>query len=526
MADQKILNTLVKGAGYGFVGIIFSKFLTYFYRAVVARIGPDAYGQLSLAITVLSITGTLSIFALNTALKKYVPQYRQEGDWSAVRGAVLSAFAITSILSLIGSIALWFLAEPIAVNVFESQGLAPLLKVFALIVPFANFSKVLGSTIKGFKDIKYFVFIVNILTSTVQLVVTLILILMGFGVIGAAWGWAAGVVIPTLVAFYVVERKLGPVIARKVVPDYKFEELLMYSYPLLLAGIIGEVMGWTDTLLLGYYLDDAQVGFYNAALPTAALLTVVERGFSQLSLPSMSEISDDRKKLASTLKTLTRWNTAAILPGFLLMVLFSGEILHLLFGKEYMIAGTALAILAFGKLYSASLGYLGDLLKATDETQVFWKNSILSFFLNVGLNVLLIPGFSWKGTQLVPALGITGAALATTGSLVIMQTVILAEAYYFHGIVPVNRKTWKSIVASGVAVAATYGAVKFFFPTTPLWVLVPGAAVFGAIYLFSFLMLGGVEEEDRNVVLDAANLLDRREEAERLLDLVDRYALL
>lgn len=526
MADQKILNTLVKGAGWGFVSVIMSKFLTYFYRAVVARIGPDAYGQLSLAITVLSITGTLTIFALDTALKKYVPQYRKEGDWASVKGAALSALILTSVLSLIGAGAMFLFAETIAVRVFESPGLTPLLKIFAFVVPFANFSKVFGGIMKGFKVVRYPVILFNIVTSSIQLAVTLLLILMGFGVIGAAWGWAAGVVIPTIIAFYVVEKKLGPVIKRKVAPDYQFGELLMYSYPLLLAGIIGEVLGWTDTLLLGYYLDDAQVGFYNAALPTAAMLTVVERGFSQLSLPSMAEISDDKKKLASTLKTLTRWNTAAILPGFLLMVLFSGQILHLLFGKEYVVAGTALAILAFGKLYSASIGYVGDLLKATDETQVFWKNSILSFFLNIGLNVLLIPGFSWKGTQLVPALGITGAALATTGSLVIMQTVLLLEAYYFHDIVPVNRKTWKSIIASGFAVATTYGAVKFFFPTTPIWALVPGAVLFGIVYVLGFLLLGGIEEEDRGVVLDAANMVGQREKGEKLLELLERFSLL
>ncbi|MFB6191098.1 MAG: flippase, partial [Candidatus Nanohaloarchaea archaeon] len=517
MDDQRFLNTLVKGAGWGFIGIIISKFLTYFYRAVVARIGPDAYGQLSLAITVAGITGTITIFALNTALKKYVPQFRQENDWSSVKGVVLSAAAITTALSLLGGGLMFFFADLIARRIFQSPGLVPLLKVFALVVPFANLSKVVNSTIKGFKQVHYNVFLVNILTSSIQIVVTLILIMMGLGVIGAAWGWAAGVVIPTLVGFWIIERKLGPIVTREVKPEYHAKELLKFSYPLLLSGIIGSILGWTDTLLLGYYMDDAQVGFYNAALPTAALLTVVERSFGKLSLPSMAEISDDSEKMSWTLKTLTRWNTAAVLPGFLLMALFSSQILHLLFGKQYVVAGTALSILAFGKLYSASVGYLGDVIKAVDETQIFWKNSILSFFLNIGLNILLIPGFKYQGQVIIPELGITGAALATTVSLVIMQSVILLEAYYLKGVVPFNRETWKPVAAALVALAATYVGLKTAFTTTPLWALVPGAAVFGSLYVALLLVLGGVEEEDRNVFIDAANRLGRKKEAEKML---------
>ncbi|MFB6215919.1 MAG: oligosaccharide flippase family protein, partial [Candidatus Aenigmatarchaeota archaeon] len=150
MSDQKLLNTLVKGAGYGFIAIIASKFLTYFYRAAVARIGPDAYGQLSLALTILGITGTISIFALNTALKKHIPQHRKENDWNSVRGVVLSALGITTVLSLAGSVAMFVFADTIAIRVFNSQEIAPLLRIFSLVAPFANFSKVLVGIMKGF----------------------------------------------------------------------------------------------------------------------------------------------------------------------------------------------------------------------------------------------------------------------------------------------------------------------------------------------------------------------------------------
>ncbi|MFB6193356.1 MAG: flippase [Candidatus Nanohaloarchaea archaeon] len=528
MVDQKYLNTLVKAAGWGLIGLMFSKVVSYLYRLVVARyMGPDVYGTLQLGIVALSFVGTVTVFSLSPAIKTFVPKHVREDDWAAVRGTVLSALAITGTLSILGAALMYLGAGLIANRIFQAPQLTPVIQIFAFVVPFSNLSTVVYSTIKGFKEVKYNVFLVTVLTSSVQLVATVILMLVGLDLLAAVYGWAAGVIIPLFIGIYILEKKIEPVFTRNVKPDMNFRELTSYSYPLLLSGMIGELLGWADTFLIGYFMNETEVGFYNAALPTAAILMIPQKALGQLTLESMSEKAHDREALSDTLKTLTRWNTAVVLPMFLLMALFSREVIPLLFGKEYLSAAAALAILSFGKLYSASVGYIGDMLKAIEETQIFWKNSVLSLALNLGLNSILIPGLKINGSFIVPELGITGAAIATTSSIIIMQTVLLAEAYYYKGIIPFNRKTWKPVAASLAALAFTYTAIQLLFPsTTPLWVLVPGAAAFGLSYAFAFLLLGGIEEEDRNLMLDAAGRIGRREDARRTVDRLEKLALL
>ncbi|MFB6193358.1 MAG: hypothetical protein ABEK00_03835 [Candidatus Nanohaloarchaea archaeon] len=58
----------------------------------------------------------------------------------------------------------------------------------------------------------------------------------------------------------------------------------------MLSGIIGTVLGWTDTIFLGYFMEESTVGYYNAALPTAMLMMIPMKASDELALPSFSEI--------------------------------------------------------------------------------------------------------------------------------------------------------------------------------------------------------------------------------------------
>lgn len=520
MGRQETLNTLVRGAGYASIGIVFSKVMAYFYRAVVARIGPEAYGQLSLGITVMSIFGTLSIFALNQAIKKYVAEHSSEGDFASVKGTVLSALSVTLPLSLVAAAIMFFGAEFIAVGIFESQGLVPIIKVMAVAVPFANLSKVSVSTITAYKKIKYRVMLNSFLTNIVQLLATLALIYLGFGVIGAAWGWALGFIAIALAAFYVMERKVGPVVTSKTGAEFHHRELLTFSYPLVLSGIIGTVLGWTDTIFLGYFMEESTVGYYNAALPTAMLMMIPMKAFGELALPSFSEISDDTERLKKVLKSLTRWTTIATLPMFMAMALFAPEVLHLLFGQPYVKAATVLTLLSFGYLYSASVGHLSAILKSVSETKILFKNSVFNLFLNTVLNLVLIPEWGL-------GLGMLGAAIATTTSILVMNTILVGEVYHFRKFTPFNRRVWKPIAASIPALLATYLLLNLFFPVvTPVWAMIPGGAFYAGLYGLTFLALGGLEPEDRQSLKNIGEKLGHEEKAEELLQVTDKISVL
>lgn len=515
--DSK-LRVLAKGAGLAALGLFISKALTYLYRALVAQtIGPEAYGLLSLGLAAMNLAIVVSILGMNQGLQNYVAKYRTQGNLSRVRGVINSASHLAIPFSIISASILFFSAEWISTTVFNNAGLVQIIKILAFVPPFATLSKISIATTIGFEKIKYRVITNQIFQNIVQVAVTAVLIHPWFGlsigVQGAAYGWLAGVVLSSILAYYFMQKLINPLSGEK---DYSRKKLLRYSYPLFLTSIIGTALGWTDTMLLGYFTNASAVGLYNAALPTALLILVPYQAFNSLALPSMSGIVEKRKEdLPLTLKTLTRWTFTVTFPGFVLMALFSKEMLRLLFGADFQSASLALIILASGYMFNTAVGHLQAVVKALDQTKILFRNSIAQLGLNVVLNLALIPEWGL-------GLGLLGAAIATAASIIFVNTLLIAEVYYFEGFFPFVHETWKPIGSVIPALGIVYYALHIFFETVPVWALLPGAIVFGSIYIITFILIGGVEEDDRDIIIGIFRRVNKENLGEKISELIIR----
>jgi O-antigen/teichoic acid export membrane protein len=91
----------------------------------------------------------------------------------------------------------------------------------------------------------------------------------------------------------------------------------------------------------------------------------------------------------------------------LVLILFGRWILAAVFGDEYAVGATALAILAAAQLANAAAGSVGQLLSMTGHERDAARGVALSALVNVALNALLIP--RW---------GMNGAAAASAASLI------------------------------------------------------------------------------------------------------------
>lgn len=508
MSDQETLNLLAKGAILVFAGMFLSKFFTYLYRMLVARVaGPEAYGQLNLGLAVLGIATTISIMALNNGLQRYIGESEDDAG-----SYVISALHLSLPWGLfIGGI-IFFSADFIATTFFNSPKVGNIIKVLAFVIPFHNLSRVSIATTIGFKTVKYRIITNQLFQNIVQLIGTAAFLYLGYEAVGAAGGWLLGAVLSSFLAFYFMEKKFGPIVFSKDKYNPQHRKLIKFSAPLFMTGIIGSILGWTDTLFLGYFLDDTQVGFYNAALPLALMIHVPFQGLSSLALPSLSELSSKSKEdVSDTLKTLERWTAILSVPGFLLMFLFSAPLLKLLFGQEYIVASAALVILAVGHLFNSVTGHLGDTLKAYDRTDLMFKNTVAKLLLNIPLNLLLIPTY-----------GIEGAAVATAASLVLVNILLVLEAHHIIGLNPFSRGMLMPFAASIIPLSVVYLALKTYFQTVPVWALVPGFIVFGGLYLFNLIILGGLKKEDKEIIAGIGRKVGKEELFEKIANHIVR----
>jgi O-antigen/teichoic acid export membrane protein len=510
--EKKVLNNLLKGAGFTVMGLFFSKAMGFLYRIIVGRyIGPEAYGQLSIGIMILGFAKAFSGGFLESALKKYIPEFLAQDDKGSIKGIVISSVGITILISLLVGFGIFFSAEFIATEFFGSAGLTWIIQTFGLLTIISSpYDRLMEATV-GFNTAKWRNLIPRVFQNIVQVTAALIIvILLGKGLEGAVLSWIIATILSTVAAFYVLEKKLGPVILSNVKAKYRTKEILVFSYPLLLSGVIGTAQNWSDTALIGYFMTESAVGLYNAAFPIAMLVTIPAQALGALALSSLAELSTKEESVAvNSLKTITNWSFALVFPAFLLLALFPREVILLLFGGEYTSVALVIPILAFGNLFTSSIGKLGDFLQTKEHTKLMFYNTATTMILNVALNILLIP-----------KMGVLGAGIATSTSMLLGVILLLTEGYIYEGITPFHKNMVKTIFSGVLAVIGTYLAVNAIFQPTPLWALFPAGIFFMTIHLLTFARIGGLEEYEKEIIITSSRKIGLEEETRKILETI------
>jgi len=481
------LRKIAKGAGIGFTGSFIGMALGYFSRMIIARfLGASDYGLISLGFAAMTIAATLSLVGLPAGIQRYIPFYKGKGDKGRIKGTIFGALKISFPLSLIFAFILFLGADRISVHVFHEPELTPVLRIFSIGVPFWVLATNFMAATVGFQDLRFRVYVNDLFQNIFKLVLIVALLLLGYGVLGAAFGWVIAIILMPFLAFYFLEKRVFHVLNTKVKTISVDKDLFFFSFPLIFAGLAGLITGWTDTVMLGYFSTSSEVGIYNAALPTAKLLSVGTGAFAVIFMPVVSELyaKNRREDLRDVYSSVTKWILSLTFPLFLIMSLFSASIMRIMFDSEYVVGATALSILAFSYFITSLFGLSAPLLQSYGKTKIIMVCSFIGAFANFILNFLLIPIY-----------GIEGASVATGFSVILMSAIYLFFVYRIGGMQPFRRSYLKPVIASVIAVSVVYAITKYVVGVS-LFSLFGMFFVFLLLYFFLLLLFKAFEEED------------------------------
>ena len=133
-----------------------------------------------------------------------------------IKGTIISAIKKNLPISVIFALLLFFGADWISIHVFHDANLTPILRIFSIAVPFLVLARDLLSATVGFQEMRYNVYTENIFKEVLKLGAIVILVTLGFGVIGAAWCWVLAIVLMPFMAFYFLEKKVFPIFNMKI----------------------------------------------------------------------------------------------------------------------------------------------------------------------------------------------------------------------------------------------------------------------------------------------------------------------
>ncbi|MFQ5884130.1 MAG: flippase, partial [Thermoplasmata archaeon] len=270
------------------------------------------------------------------------------------------------------------------------------------------------------------------------------------------------------------------------------KELLIFSLPLLVSALFSIILSWTDTIAVGYFKGVIDVGIYNAALPIAMFVPILLNGMAYIYLPVVTKLRAQNRldEIKRMYVITTKWIFSLTYPLFLVLVLFPKPVLGFLFGVGYVVGTLALQILVIGFFIHTFLGLNASTLLSLGETKYLMGTSIVASLVNIALNVVL-----------VPRMGIVGAAVATSLSLVLLNILISSKCYLGYRIHPFTRKYLSPILVSIPAVLIVYTITKLLVVEETIWLLPILLVIFFVIYFVSLLLTRGFDREDLTMIV-------------------------
>jgi O-antigen/teichoic acid export membrane protein len=393
------LSELIKGSTVSFFYKLIGMFFGYIFSIIVARwYGADTMGMYALSLTVLNIFVTIGVFGFDNALVKFITEYRTQKRKELVKEVYKKSLYFSLIVSLSLSLFLYFNAGNFAVLLFKNIELTPYFKIAAIgILPF-SIIKLNSAVFRGHKDIKFFSFFQSVSILFIAILILTILHLIDEDKKYTILSHIIAIIVSFILSIYYIDKKYSMQLLSKNSSLLKFKEIVKVSFPMLLTSSMVLMIGWSDTLMLGYFQTTNEVGIYSVVYKISLFAIFMQGVVASISMPKFSEIysKKDFKLLNQVVYKSTIMTLLSSLTIILILIFF-GEYILSLFGNEFTVGYSTLIVLLIGSTVSIFCGPVGTLMNVVDEEKMLFYLLFTSAILNILLNLYMIPTYGYLG---------------------------------------------------------------------------------------------------------------------------------
>src|SRR3954447_22877381 len=473
-------DSVGRNVGFAFAGQMVTSLATGLLTLYLVRaLGPKDFGVLAIAIGLGTLVLLPGDFGVSNSAARFVAEER--GRWDVIGAYVRHALQIKLVASGLLSALLFALAEPIASG-YGSPTLVWPLRAIAIAVFFQSFMSLFMSLFVALERIALNLRMISTEAIT-EAAAAATLVLLGGGAAGAAFGRAIGYMVAASLGLLLAVRAIGARNVRHGESPGAGRRIFGYAGALVVIDGAYALMVPFGTLILGALLNERAVGLFAAPA----------RFINFLHYPGLSIASGISPRLARTrerdpdvpaLMTGLRWiiliQTVLVAPT----VVWARPITEVLLGDGYGQSATVLAVLApftffqgFAPLVSLSVNYLGE---ARRRVPI----AVITLFLSVGLDLLLISQFD-----------LVGAAVSTDISYGFYT---LAHFWLCKRLLDMPLRPVARDLARCVLAAVAMGLVMAAFGTKTLawWEIVLGGFAGVTVYIVALLALRAVTVDE------------------------------
>lgn len=382
-----------------------SKFALIVYATRI--LGPTGFGQFSFALSFVMIFAVFSDLGLSQITTRELSQKRGgEGEFSNILG-------LKFVLSILVMLTVFIISKLTIVDDTIEKSIL-ILSIFMITNSISDFyyaffqakqkmqyeacSKIIQAffvTVLGF-------ILLNQIKSSASLS-------LGYALAGTAS-------LLYILTLYHLDKRQTAQKNKLFLPVWK--KYLAMSWPLVLTSIFAMVYNDIDSVMMGYYGQITQVGWYNAAYRIMGVILVPSWLIYRTFYPVINaSYRKSKEKYRVIWGYYLKISLFMIIPISLIGIIFATQIINLIFGPEYQQAVLSFRILVgVACLTLLTYPFNQALIAAHNQKKIFLA-TFWGALINITLNFILIPRYS-----------LNGAAVAT---IIAVLIVLGMEVYYF-----------------------------------------------------------------------------------------------
>ncbi|MCP4566466.1 MAG: hypothetical protein GY841_02665 [FCB group bacterium] len=383
---------------------------------IINQVGQAAYG---VWILVGSFSGYLGLFdfGIGFAVVRFVARYQKTGEPQRRNEVVATAFYIAAGLALLVLAATIYIMIEAPVlfdlpdNLIGQSRMVILLIGLSIAVgfPLSIFSEALAGGLYRFDLFNT----VSLLMALLRSALTIILLEMGYGLIGLGVAALIGSLLGYLWRMRMLFRLLPDLsIHPRLISRSVLSQIGDYSFFSFLLVLSGRIAFYSDSFIVGFYRGVEEVAVFGIAVKLTEYLRQMSFTVSRLFSPVAARFDPeaDQPTLRRLLYDGSRINLLFSMPVSLLLFFWGGRFIDLWVGEDFAASAVILQILLIGHLLSFMQGIGGELLLGVGRHRLFSILSIAGAIINIVLSIIL-----------VKTMGLIGVAWGTTIPLAVLS---------------------------------------------------------------------------------------------------------
>lgn len=384
-------NKVVKNASWIIISKLLQSILGLVITMLVARyLGPKNFGVISYAASLVGFVTPLVFLGINNTLVQEITSNPQK-EGEIIGTSIILSF-MSALVCMFGVYIFTFcsnMGETETIIVSSLYSLILLFQVFDLIQYWFQ-SKLLSK----------YSSIVSLISYLLVTSYKIFLLVFQKSIYWFALTNALGYFIVSTSLLFLYFRLGGQKLTFSKETAHK---LFARSKYYILTGLMIAIFAQTDKIMIKLMIGDTATGYYSAAVSTASLAAFVYVAIIDSFRPVIFKYFEESKdKFELSIKRLYSIIIYISLAQAIVMTIFAGLIVNVLYGSSYSEAKSVLMIICWYTTFS----YLGSVrniwILCMNYQKYLFSINLSGALLNVILNLILIP-----------TLGINGAAIAS-----------------------------------------------------------------------------------------------------------------